>query len=218
MKDLDNITEQRDTALIEAIRERLTAFGGDGKKAFAPNQPPLRKPSGEGKAAPIIRSVKLLATQKSGIPIRGGIANNGAMLRADIFTKAGKFHAVPVYASDAVKTELPNRAVIQAKPEEEWTVMDETYQFLFSLHPNDWVTIRLKNEVREGYYAGLDRATGNISLWLHDRNQSIGQKGLLTGNGIKTALAVEKYHVDLLGGLHRVHHEDRQPIHRKRGR
>ncbi len=218
LKDLDNIAEQRDTALIEAIRERLTAFGGDGKKAFAPNQPPLRKPSAEGKAAPIIRSVKLLATQKSGIPIRGGIANNGAMLRVDIFTKAGKFHAVPVYASDAVKAELPNRAVIQAKPEEEWTLMDESYQFLFSLYPNDWVTIRLKNEVREGYYAGLDRATGNISFWLHDRNQAVGQKGLLTGNGIKTALAVEKYHVDLLGSLHRVHHEERQPINRNRGR
>lgn len=219
LKDLDNIAEQRDTALIEAIRERLTAFGGDGKKAFAPNQPPLRKPSAAGKAAPIIRSVKLLATQKSGIHIRGGIANNGAMLRADIFTKAGKFHAVPVYVADAVKAELPNRAVVAFKPEEEWTVMDETYQFLFSLHPNDWVTIRYKNAPeRSGYYAGLDRSGGTIDLWLHDRNQSLAEKGLLRGNGIKTALAVEKYHVDLLGSLHRVHHEERQPIHRKRGR
>jgi CRISPR-associated endonuclease Csn1 len=218
LKDLDNIAEQRETALIEAIRERLTAFGGDGKKAFAPSQPPLRKPSGEGKAAPIIRSVKLLATQKSGIPIRGGIANNGAMLRVDIFTKAGKFHAVPVYASDAVKTELPNRAVIAFKPEEEWTLMDETYQFLFSLHPNDWVMVRLKGEIKDGYFSGLDRATGAISLWLHDRNQSMGKDGQWRGVGIKTALAVEKYHVDLLGGLHRVHFEARQPIHRKRGR
>ncbi len=217
LKDIDNIAEQRDTALIEAIRERLTAFGGDGKKAFPPNQP-LRKPSGEGKAAPIIRSVKLLTTQKSGIPIRGGIANNGAMLRVDIFTKAGKFHAVPVYAADAVKVELPNRAVIQAKPEEEWTLMDETHQFLFSLHPNDWVMVRLKGEIKDGYFSGLDRATSAISLWLHDRNQSMGKDGQWRGVGIKTALAVEKYHVDLLGGLHRVHHEERQLINRKRGR
>jgi CRISPR-associated endonuclease Csn1 len=219
LKDLDNIAEQRDTALIEAIRERLMAFGDDSKKAFAPNQPPLRKPSAEGKAAPIIRSVKLLATQKSGIPIRGGIANNGAMLRVDIFTKAGKFHAVPVYASDAVKAELPKRAVIAFKPEEEWTLMDETYQFLFSLYPNDWVCILYKNApLREGYYSGLNRATGTVDLWLHDRNQTQGKKGMLEGNGIKTALAVEKYHVDLLGGLHRVHHEERQPIHRKHSR
>jgi hypothetical protein len=32
---------------------------------------------------------------------------------------------------------------------------------------------------------------------------------------MKTALAVEKHHVDLLGKLHRVHTETRQPIHRK---
>ena len=33
----------------------------------------------------------------SGIPIRGGIAKNDSMLRVDVFTKAGKFHLVPVY-------------------------------------------------------------------------------------------------------------------------
>ncbi|OHC61148.1 MAG: type II CRISPR RNA-guided endonuclease Cas9 [Rhodocyclales bacterium GWA2_65_19] len=219
LKDLENIVGfERDTALIDAIRTRLEAFGGEGKKAFDDKQPPLRKPSKDPDKAPIIRSVKLLVTQKSGIPIRGGIANNGAMLRSDIFTKAGKFYAVPIYVADAVRGELPHRAVAQAKPELEWPMMDESYQFLFSLHPNDWMTIRLKNEVREGYYAGLDRATGNISLWLHDRNQNVGQKGLLTGNGIKTALAVEKYHVDLLGKLHRVHKEERQPIHIKPGK
>lgn len=214
LKDLENIVGfERDTALIDAIRTRLEAFGGDGKKAFDDKQPPLRKRSKDQSKAPIIRSVKLLTVQKSGIPIRGGIADNGAMLRTDIFTKGGRFHAVPVYAADAVKAELPNRAVIASKPEAAWTIMDETYQFLFSLYPNDWVTIRLKNnEVREGYYSGLDRATGNIDLWLHDRNQTQGEKGKLRGNGIKTALAVEKYHVDLLGNLHRVHQEARQPI------
>lgn len=217
LKDLENIVGfERDTSLIEAIRTRLEAFGGDGKKAFDAKQPSLRKPSKDPDKAPIIRSVKLLATQKSGIPVRGGIANNGAMLRVDIFTKGGKFHAVPVYAADAVKKDLPNRAVIAFKPEEEWTDMDESHQFLFSLHPNDWVCIRYKNApTREGYYSGLNRATGAIDLWLHDRNQTQGKKGLLEGNGIKIAQAVEKYHVDLLGNLHRVYQEERQPIHLK---
>lgn len=216
LKDLENIVGfERDTALIDVIRARLEAFGGNGKKAFDDKQPPLRKPSKNPEKAPIIRSVKLLVTQKSGIPIRGGIANNGAMLRTDIFTKGGRFHAVPVYAADTVKTELPCRAVIAFKPENEWTDMDKNHQFLFSLHPNDWVTIRLKGETKEGYFAGLDRATGAISLWLHDRNQALGTSGQWRGIGIKTALAVEKYHVDLLGKLHRVHKEDRQPINGK---
>jgi len=213
MKDLKDIVGfERDTALIDAIRSRLEAFGGDGKKAFDDKQPPLRKPSKDPAKAPVIRSVKLLDTQKSGIPIRGGIANNGAMLRADVFSKGRRFHVVPVYAADAARADLPNRAVVAFKPEEEWTIMDESYKFLFSLYPNDWVTIRLSNEVREGYYSGIDRSTGGVDLWVHDRNRSRGEKGLLRGNGIKTALAVEKYHVDFLGKLHRVHKEDRQPV------
>lgn len=94
--------------------------------------------------------------------------------------------------------------------------MDETHEFLFSLYPNDWVSIRYKNApVREGYYSGLNRATGAIDLWVHDRNQSQGKKGMLEGNGIKTALAVEKYHVDHLGRLHRVHKEAQQPLNCK---
>lgn len=219
LKDLENIVGYgRDTALIEAIRERLEASGGDGKKAFDTKQPPLRKPSHDPDKAPVIRSVKLLTVQKSGIPIRGGIANNGAMLRVDLFSKGGKFHAVPVYVADTVKAELPNRAVVAYKPEEEWPVVDECYQFQFSLHPNDWVLVKLKGETKEGYFAGLDRATGAISLWIHDRNQRVGNLGQWRGIGIKTAIAVEKYHVDLLGNLHRVHHETRQPIRRKTGR
>ena len=212
LKDLDDIAERRDTALVEAIRERLVAFGGDGKKAFSDKQPPLRKPSKDPGRAPIIRSVKLLDTQVSGLPVRGGIANNGAMLRADIFTKGSRFFAVPIYVADAVKQELPNRAVVAHKPEEEWTVMDESHQFLFSLYANDWLVVKLKGEGKEGYFSGLDRATGAISLWVHDRNQSVGKQGQWRGVGIKTALAVEKRHVDILGRLHRVRNEHRQPF------
>jgi CRISPR-associated endonuclease Csn1 len=227
--DIEKISgygDPRNKQWITELSARLEAYKDEdkkqnkcaGAKAFAMGQQPLIKQSSAGKPSPQIKSVKLIDTQKSGIPIRGGIANNGAMLRVDIFTKDGRFHAVPVYAADAVKKELPNRAVVQAKPEEEWTVMDESHQFLFSLYPNDWVTIRLKNAVREGYYSGLNRATGNIDLWLHDRDQKQGKKGMLEGNGIKTALAVEKYHVDLLGNLHRVHKEERRPIHIKKSR
>jgi CRISPR-associated endonuclease Csn1 len=219
LKDLENIAgaeDPRNAAWIAALRERLEQFKGDGAKAFAANQPPLTKPSAPGKNAPAIRSVKLLATQKSGVPIRKGIANNGSMLRVDVFSKGGKFYAVPIYVADAARAELPNRAVVAFKPESEWPEMDEAYAFLFSLYPNDWVCLRFKNAPnREGYFSGLNRATGAIDIWVHDRNPSTVKNGLFEGNGMKTALAVEKYHVDLLGNLHRVHTETRQSIHRK---
>jgi CRISPR-associated endonuclease Csn1 len=213
LKDLPNIVgAERDTKLIEVLRERLDQFGGDGKKAFADNQPSVFKPSKEGRVAPRIRSVKLLTTQKSGIPIRHGIAANGAMLRVDIFSKAGKFHAVPAYVADAARGELPNRAVIAFKPEEEWTLIDDSFQFMFSLYPNDWLSIQIKESFIHGYFAGFDRSTGAASLWAHDRSKSAGKDGLYRGIGIKTAKNLIKCHVDFLGRVHRVHHEERGPL------
>jgi hypothetical protein len=50
--------------------------------------------------------------KQTGIPIRGGIAKNDSMLRVDVFTKAGKYHLVPVYVHHRV-TGLPNRAIVQ---------------------------------------------------------------------------------------------------------
>ena len=217
LKDIERIVgfdDPRNKPLIEAIRQRLQAHGDDGKKAF---KEPLYKPSKPGKTAPIVRTVNLMDTQKSGIPVRGGIANNGSMLRVDIFTDGKKFHALPLYVADAVKPELPNRAVVAYKPEDEWTVMDENYRFLFSLHPNDWVKVIFKKDApKEGYFSGLNRATGAISIWTHDRGNQAGKGGFLDGIGIKTALSVEKFHVDMLGRLYPVKEETRQPLNHKR--
>ena len=215
LQDIPNIVgahDPRNESLIQAIHQRLVAHKGDSKKAFAE---PLYKPSKPGKEAhaPQVRSVRLLDTQKSGLPVRGGIANNGDMLRVDIFTKGGKFFAVPLYVADIVKKELPNRAVLASKPEAEWTVMDEGYAFLYSLHQNDWVKISFKKDAPvEGYYAGFDRTTGAINVWAHDRNKSVGKDGLMRGIGIKTALSVEKFHVDMLGNLYPARNEIRQPL------
>ncbi|HUM99601.1 MAG TPA: type II CRISPR RNA-guided endonuclease Cas9 [Halothiobacillus sp.] len=217
LKDIERIVgwdDPRNEKLIAAISQRLQTHGDDGKKAF---KEPLYKPSKPGKVAPIVRSVNLTDTQKSGLPVRGGIANNGSMLRVDIFTDGKKFYAMPLYVADAVKPELPNRAVVAFKPEDEWTVMeaDKGYRFLFSLHPNDWVRIQQKGKpLLEGYFSGLDRATGNISFWAHDRNQSVGKEGLIRGIGIKTALSVEKLHVDMLGRLYPAKPETRQALRR----
>jgi CRISPR-associated endonuclease Csn1 len=231
MKDLPNIVGSRDPrneSLMMALEQRLSEHGDDGKKAFAE---PLYKPGQANgfdcnkeqieravfdhllPCAPQVRSVRLLDTQKSGLPIRGGIANNGDMLRVDVFTKGGKFFAVPLYVADAVKSELPNLAVVANKPESEWTVIDESYSFLCSLHPNDWVRVSFKKDApKEGYYAGFDRATGAVNLWAHDRNQAVGKDGLIRGIGIKTALSVEKFHVDMLGNLYPARNEIRQPL------
>lgn len=202
LKDLDNLIDpHRNEKLYAAIRTRLEAHNGKGDKAF-PASNPLRKPDRDGNpTGPIVRTVTLVIDKLSGIPIRGGIAKNDSMLRVDVFTKNGKFHLVPVYVHHRVNG-LPNRAVVAFKDEEEWTLIDDSFAFCFSLHPNDLVRITLKNEHHLGYYAGSDRSTGAISLWVHDRNQKVGKDGLIRGIGVKTAVAVEKFHVDVLGNLY----------------
>ena len=201
LQDLDNLVEpHRNERLYAAIRQRLEAHGGKAEKAFGPDNP-LRKPDKEGlPSGPQVRSVKRVVKQ-TGIPIRGGLAKNDSMLRVDVFTKAGKFHLVPVYVHHRV-TGLPNRAIVAFKDEEEWTLIDDGFAFLFSVYPNDFLRITLKKEFFQGYYSGADRSTGAINLWAHDRAASVGKDGLIRGIGVKTALSLEKFNVDVLGRIY----------------
>jgi CRISPR-associated endonuclease Csn1 len=225
LKDMDKLVEpHRNEKLYATIRKWLESRDGNEKRAREIEQGAgrgkdkralttaekieieglrelPRKPTNDGKPGPIVRSVTMDIHKLSGIPIRGGIAKNDMMLRVDIFSKASKFHLVPVYVHHSV-TGLPNRAIAAHKDEKEWPLIDTTYSFSFSLYPNDLVKITQKNATFLGYYAGCDRGSGNANLWAHDRNQSIGNDGLMRGIGIKTSLSVEKFDVDVLGNIY----------------
>ena len=134
------------------------------------------------------------------------------MLRVDVFSKAGKFHLVPVYVHHAATQALPDRAIIAFKDEEEWTLVDDSFEWRFSLYPNDLVRVLLKSEAHLGYYSATDRSTGAISLWAHDRNHQVGKDGLIRSIGIKTAMSVEKLHVDVLGNIYPAPPEPRRGL------
>ncbi|WP_445676402.1 type II CRISPR RNA-guided endonuclease Cas9 (plasmid) [Pseudomonas aeruginosa] len=211
LKDLDNLVEpHRNERLYAAIRQRLEAYGGKGDRAFGPGNP-LHKPDRNGQpTGPIVRSVKRVVKQ-TGIPIRGGLAKNDSMLRVDVFTKAGKFHLVPVYVHHRV-TGLPNRAIVAHKNEDEWTPIDDSFVFVCSVYPNDFLRITLKKEVIQGYYSGTDRHAGSVDLWAQDRASSIGKDGLIRGVGVKTALSLEKFNVDVLGNIYPAPQEKRHGL------
>lgn len=171
-----------------------------------------RKPTRDGSPGPIVRTVTMVIDKLSGIPVRKGIAKNDSMLRVDVFTKAGKFHLVPVYVHHAVAKELPNRAVVAFKDEEAWTLIDDSFAFCFSLYPNDFTKVRSKSEVIAGYFTSCDRSTGTISLWAHDRNKTVGKDGLIRSIGVKTALAIEKFNVDVLGNIYPAPKEERRGL------
>lgn len=150
------------------------------------------------------------------------------MLRIDVFhVKDDGYYFVPVYFADAVKAELPNRAVIQGKNYQNWKIIEEK-DFLFSVYRDDLLyiehkltkankkaTIKKASEPDEikpkgilGYYDGADISTGNITIFTHDRKYK--QRGL----GIKTLAKLEKYEVNPLGEVHKV----RTPETRRRFR
>ena len=213
LKDLDKLADpHRHHKLYAVIRERLEAHGGKGDKAF-PADNPLRKPDKLGNATgPVVRSVTMVIDKLSGIPIRGGVAKNESMLRVDVFGKAGKFHLVPVYVHHRVKG-LPNRAIVAFKDEPDWTSIDDSFEFLFSAHPNDLIRISFKSKPTIlGYFASCHRGTGAFNVWAHDRNISVGKGGAIEGIGVKTALNLEKLHVDTLGRIYYAPPETRRGL------
>jgi CRISPR-associated endonuclease Csn1 len=212
LKDLDKLADpHRNAKLYAAIRQRLEAHGGKADKAFGHDKP-FYKPGKDGQpSGPVVRTVKLEIDKLSGIPLRGGVAKNDSMLRVDVFTKAGKFHLVPVYVHHRV-TGLPNRAIVAFKDEEEWTLIDESFGFLFSMYPNDLLRVTLKKEVRFGYYSSCNRTTGSIDLWAHDRAHAIGKDGLIQSIGVKVAVALEKFSVDVLGHIYPAPPEPRRGL------
>jgi len=201
------VDKERNIALYTLLKERLEAHGGKADKAFAE---PVFMPVKDANTtkAPRINSVRIITNEKSGIEINHGLASNGDMVRADVFRQDGKFHLVPIYAHHFTKSALPNRAVVAFKPEDQWTPVDDS-NFLFSLHKNDYVVLQDKKQQIEGYYAGLNRATGAINVRTHDSDPNFGKDGVLEGLGVKLLQDFQKYSVDFFGTKTRIEKEKR---------
>ncbi len=214
LKALDNLIDpHRNEKLYSAIRARLEAHSGKGDKAFPPNNP-LRKPGRNGEpTGPVVRSVNMVIDKLSGILVRGGVAKNDTMLRIDVFTKDRRFHLVPVYVHHRVAKVLPDRAIVAFKDEKEWTLIDDSFSFCFSLYPNDLVRVHQKGKEQIlGYYGSCHRGTGNINIWAHDRSHQIGKDGMIEGIGVKTAISFEKFNVDVLGNVYPANPEPRRGL------
>ena len=191
-----------DKSTYDAIYERMKQFDFKSEKVFSQDFI-LRKKAKNG-LGPVVKSIKIPSKMTSGVNIQKGIAANGDMVRVDIFEKDNKFYAVPIYVADIVKGEIPNKAIKGGKSKEEWTEMDESYNFKFSIHSNDLVNIKEKD--KEGkmlYYLTIDIATGAAKFKTHDGSEEIRK-------GIQNLEIFEKYEVDLLGNYYKVRKEERK--------
>lgn len=198
----------RNANLYVALKKRIET---GGKEPFAKSFY-LGKNGEESdeKDGRLIRAIKLERTTKTGVAVRGGLADNGEMLRVDVFTKAGKFYLVPIYLADRVSSVLPNKAIKQATMEQDWPEMDESYQFAFSLCNNDLILMSDKeggdDAFLRGYYKGTDRAVGAINVEAHDRSW------LKRGIGVQRLATFKKLQVDVLGQIFEVKREPRHGL------
>lgn len=190
-----------DKKLYDDIYQKMKEADFKAEKAFADE---YRKYSKNGNS-PIVRSIKVPSAGATGVQLKNGaIAENANMIRVDVFEKDNKNYLVPIYVSDFVRNELPNKAIVQGKPEEQWIEMNKEYKFKFSLYPNDLVKIKRKNEKEfYAYYCSTHRGTGNINLLL------VNGEARKDGIGIKNAEIFEKYQVDILGNISKVNKEKR---------
>ena len=154
------------------------------------------------------------------------IVSNASMVRLDIFKrkKNNKFFGVPIYTMDFAKGILPNKAV-GAK---EWIDMNEDYEFLFSIFPNDLLYIRKKGMEKAElcYYVKFDISGGKIAFKSHDnRLQSLtenqiklyGTKDPTEENvqgrvGIQNLEIFEKWQVSPLGEVKKAKFREREKI------
>jgi len=181
---------------VEALRAWIAA----GK----PKDNPPRSPKGD-----IIRKVRVATKDKVALEINGGTVDRGEMARVDIFRKANhkgqwEYFAVPIYPHQiATMEQPPNKYVKGATNEDEWPVIDSSYEFLWSLQPMNYLEIVKGNgECVEGYYRSLDRATGAINLSPMKTNDE-----LIRSIGIKTLANFKKFMIDRLGRKFEVQRE-----------
>lgn len=188
MRDLENIKDpERCRNLVAALRVWLALP--------EKSRPPFIDPD----SGNVVRHVRVRRGEfSSGITLKRGSgvaqADNGEMARTDVYSRDGKFYLVPVYMKDIADGRLPLRASKNATPEAQWPVMDESYEFLFSLTKNCYVLTAKQGVIREGYFVGMDRASAAISLSLAEDKQK-----LIRGIGVLRLDRFEKYVVDRLG-------------------
>lgn len=213
---------ESDRLLYEALKKRLEEFDGNAEKAFAE---PFYKPKHDGTRGPLVKKVKIYEKKTITVPVGGGNADNGSMIRVDVFyIEDDGYYYVPIYTADVVKDELPNKAVVQKKLPKDWKEMDDR-DFLFSMYPNDLLYIEsrrgIKLKTKKGssrqeeivrktglyYFKGLNIATNALFIITHDNGYE--QPSL----GGKTLFCLKKYTVDALGNYSEVSlPEKRKPL------
>jgi CRISPR-associated endonuclease Csn1 len=209
LADLDKIPVPAPYAKIAdpaKLRDEMVEELRRWMEAGRPKDQPPRSPKGD-----VIAKVRVRVDDKVAVSVRGGTASRGEMARVDVFGKPNKrgkleYYLVPIYPHQVADRERHPRPpigyIVQGKPEKE---LDLAHTFLFSIYINSLIeVVKADGIIVRGYFKGLDRSTGNISI-----ASPQNPRDLTRGIGAKTLERFNKLHIDRLGNVSRVSKEVR---------
>lgn len=140
-------------------------------KLFVADPPrmPRKRESPAAASGPAIRHVRLWRRpSQSGITIKRGDgeahADLDSMVRVDVFLNQGKYYLVPIYAYQVETYGTPPERAIAARPECQWPIIDDTFQFLFTLWPGSLLFAEdRQGQSCYGYFRSCDRSNGRVT-------------------------------------------------------
>ncbi len=170
----------RNKSLVEALRQRLAAHEDDPIKAFAA---PFFKPSAAGKVAPIVTSVRIISTQRTGIRLENAIAELGEMIGVNVYKISKGYFIEPIYPA-------PTSARLN------WKQPPPEAKFQFPLTKNELVEVTIgSDEPCRGYFV-MYESDGRMTLRAHDQPQPDKK---YFRKGVAGATLIKKFNVDVLG-------------------
>lgn len=212
----DVVAADRNSWMVHSLHLWLIERGDDPKHPGTTLFPrkPQKCDSHDGPfTGPEIKSVKANAGKMTGFEVRGGIAQNERLIRLDVFRKDRRYFLVPLYIRHKVAKQLPIHTA------DESIAVDDSYDFLFSIHSNDLIEVKNGDgNVIRGYFRsyGGPPNPSNITLAIHDRDSRghprANAKGEVPSIGVRTAAALEKLHIDVLGRVYPAPQEKRRGL------
>lgn len=220
LTNLENLVDlHRNQTLYNLLKQRLEDNEDNSKKAFAE---PVYMPRKDGAQGSQVKGIRIYDDSRALVPIQKGVANNGDMVRIDIFKSHKGFVASPLYVMDFLNKQLPATYVEKSRE----LPLEPDWAFQCTLQKNDYVELTSSNKkskekgIMKGFYVNFDRS--NVSITLQDVSEET--HNLNTGEviiayfkekrlGIKTLDDIQKYNITLLGEKHLVKQKKRQPLH-----
>lgn len=213
LKDLENsATKDSDPELYRQLKERLEANGDDPKKAFAePVYKSDKRADKNGRPISPVSTIKVYSANPddSGFYINNGKAyvNNGSMIRLDVYKRANdkgktEHFFVPVYAHQIRKGHPEYKPTkILPVPKKGPKEIDDSFEFVCSLYPNDYVRCIFDNKsgvdgLRECYYSSFDIANAVIE---GVPQTAVNKKTSKYKISPRSATRIQRIDIDILG-------------------